>query len=670
MTVIIDSGACSCFVDLTFAANHRIPLQPTAQGLTIHLADGSTLRSGPVTQETVPLLATIGTHHQELLRLDAISSPLFPIILGIPWLQAHNPSINWATGEVTFPSEYCQQHCLYRSSCETSQLLCLDSDLELRQSIPEPYRDFLDVFSKKGAETLPPHRPYDCPIELLPGTEVPFERIFPLTEQEIGTLKVYIYENLEKGFIRLSTSPAGAGIFFVEKKDHSLRPCIDYRELNRITIKNCYPLPPMPELSQRLGTAVVFTKLDLHGAYNLIRIREGVEWKTAFRTRFGHFEYLVMPFGLCNAPATFQHFVNNIFRDYLDLYVIVYLDDILIFSSSLADHCRHVRNVLTLLRQHGLYSKLEKCEFELQCIQFLGLIISVDGIKMDPQKVSAILDWPAPVDKKRVQRFISFSNFYRKFIRGFPAINPPITKLTKQGTRFSWTPKAQAAFEKLKELFTSATILKHPNPALPFVLEVDASEIAVGAVLSQRQGAKALLYPVAFFSRKLSMSERNYDVEDRELLVIKSALKEWRYLLEVSAHPILVYTDHKNLEYLRTAKRLRPWQARWALFFSRFQFHITYRPGSKNIKPDALSRMFLDSEETQPPDTILPSGNFLLLQVDLITRIKRASVGMSPYPETNLSEGLFWHKDKVVVPEPLRVAVMELCHDHKLAGHF
>ncbi|XP_073491307.1 uncharacterized protein [Aquarana catesbeiana] len=592
------------------------------------------------------------------------------VILGIPWLQAHNPQINWASGNVEFLSGYCLQHCLQGTGREVAQLLCLHPDVDLLQAIPEPYQDFADVFSKKGAELLPPHRPYDCPIELLPGTEVPFGRIFPLTEQELGTLKQYLDENLKKKFIRPSTSPAGAGLFFVEKKDHSLRPCIDYRELNKITIKNRYPLPLVPELFQRLGTARIFTKLDLRGAYNLIRIREGDEWKTAFRTRFGHFEYQVMPFGLCNAPATFQHFVNDIFRDILDLYVIVYLDDILIFSSSLADHRRHVRNVLVRLRQHGLYAKLDKCEFERQSIQFLGLIISVEGIKMDPQKVSAILDWPAPTDKKGVQRFVGFSNFYRKFIKDFSKIIAPITELTKQGARFCWSSQAQAAFEKLKGLFTSASILKHPDPALPFVLEVDASEIAVGAVLSQRQGPKALLFPVAFFSRKLSSSERNYDVGDRELLAIKAALEEWRYLLEGAVHPVLIFTDHKNLEYLRAAKRLRPRQARWALFFSRFSFHITYRPGSKNGKPDALSRMFHDSKESTPPDTILPAGSFLLLQGDLISRIKQASSEIPLPTGTSLNDGLLWHEGKIFVPERCRVLVLELCHDHKLAGHF
>ena len=249
---------------------------------------------------------------------------------------------------------------------------------------------------------------------------------------------------------------------------------------------------------------------------------------------------------------------------------------------------------------------------------------------MDFQKVSAILDWPAPTDRKGVQRFVGFANFYRKFIKAFSNIIAPITDLTKQTARFRWTPEAQTAFETLKDLFTSASILRHPDASLPYILEVDASETAVGAVLSQRQGPKALLHPVAYFSRTLSEAERNYDVGDRELLAIKAALEEWRYLLEGAAHPILIYTDHKNLEYLKVAQRLKPRQARWALLFTRFSFHITYRPGSKNTKPDALSRMYDSSESLNPPDTILSSGNFLLLQRDLLPQIRQASAGISP----------------------------------------
>eukprot|EP00079_Xenopus_tropicalis_P035201 XP_017948972.1 PREDICTED: RNA-directed DNA polymerase homolog [Xenopus tropicalis] len=245
---------------------------------------------------------------------------------------------------------------------------------------------------------LLPHRVYDCPIDLLSGASIPFGRIYPLSEPELRVLKDYIEENLGKGFIRPSTSPAGAGIFFVEKKDGSLRPCIDYRELNKITIKNRYPLPLIPELFQNLCTARIFSKLDLRGAYNLVRIREGDVWKTAFRTCYGHFEYLVIPFGLCNAPATFQHFVNNIFRDFLDIFVIVYLDDILFFSNSLDEHCSHMHKVLSRLRIHQLFAKIEKCEFEREEIDFLGFKILNKGILMDPKKVETIINWPVPDD--------------------------------------------------------------------------------------------------------------------------------------------------------------------------------------------------------------------------------------------------------------------------------
>ncbi|XP_041430600.1 uncharacterized protein LOC121397614 [Xenopus laevis] len=465
-------------------------------------------------------------------------------------------------------------------------------------------------------------------------------------------LRNYLVENLAKGFIRHSTSPAGAGIFFVEKKDRSLRPCIDYRELNKITIKNRYPLPLIPELFQRLREAKVFSKLDLRGAYNLVRIREGDEWKTAFRTRYGHFEYLVMPFGLCNAPATFQHFVNDVFRDFLDVFVIIYLDDILVFSNSLEDHRVHMKKVLSRLRTHQLYAKLEKCIFEQDSVEFLGFFITPQGIQMDSRKVSAILDWPAPTSRKAVQRFIGFANFYRKFVKNFSQIISPITSLTRANVKFMWTSEAQRAFQCLKDLFISAPVLHHPDPSLPFILEVDASENAVGAILSQRSGIKEELHPVAFFSHKMSRSECNYDVADRELLAIKLALEEWRYLLEGAKHPILIFTDHRNLEYLRSAKRLRPRQARWALFFMRFNFHLTYRPGTKNTKADALSRMFSpqpDSHESS--ETILGPNHFLLLQTSFLDQVKRDSgvISHSSLPqETSYKDGFFFFKNKLL----------------------
>ncbi len=289
----------------------------------------------------------------------------------------------------------------------------------------------------------------------------------------------YICKALENGFIRPSTSPAGAGVFFVGKKDGGLRPCIDYRGLNNITVKNRYPLPLMATSFELLQGATIFTKLDLRNAYHLVRIREGDEWKTAFNTPTGHYEYQVMPFGLANAPAVFQALINDVLREMLNKCVFVYLDDILIFSQSYEDHVQHVRQVLSRLLFNDLFVKLEKSEFHSTTVSFLGFILSCGSVQMDPSKVCAVLEWPHPDSLKQVQRFLGFANFYRRFIRGFSSIAEPLTALTRRsGTPFQWTEKANQAFKRLKQLFTSTPILTLPDPELPFIIEVDASDVA------------------------------------------------------------------------------------------------------------------------------------------------------------------------------------------------
>ncbi|KAI3372638.1 hypothetical protein L3Q82_023114 [Scortum barcoo] len=417
--------------------------------------------------------------------------------------------------------------------------------------VPPAYHDLQEVFNKDKALSLPPHRPYDCAIELLPDAPLPSSRLYNLTRPEQEAMEGYINDSMAAGIIRPSTSPVGAGFFFVKKKDSSLRPCIDFRGLNNITVKNKYPLPLIDSAFTPLQGATIFTKLDLRNAYHLVRIREGDEWKTAFNTPLGHFEYLVMPFGLTNAPAV-----------------------------NLPDHQLHVRQVLQRLLENRLFVKKEKCEFHASQVDFLGFIIKEGCVQADPAKVRAVAEWPIPTNRKLLQRFLGFANFYRRFIRNYSQEAAPLTALTSPSRPFVWSEEAEKAFNRLRTLFTTAPVLVQPDPAQQFVVEVDASDIGVGAVLSQRRGSDGRLHPCAFFSRRLSPAEANYDVGNRELLAVKMALEEWRHWLEGSTQPFVVWTDHKNLAYIQAAKRLNSRQARWALFFSRFDFVLTYRPGS------------------------------------------------------------------------------------------
>ncbi len=281
----------------------------------------------------------------------------------------------------------------------------------------------------------------------------------------------------------------------------------------------------------------------------------------------------------------------------LNIFVFVYLDDILIFSPTLQVHVQHVRRVLQRLLENRLFVKAEKCMFHAQSVTFLGSVVSAEGISMDPDKVRAVIDWPVPDSRVAFQRFLGFANFYRRFIRDFSRVAAPLTALTSSKTRFSWSGAAQDAFDaRLKGLFTSAPILITPDPERQFIAEVDASDVGVGAILSQSSPLDNKVHPCAFYSHRLSSAEHNYDVGNRELLAIRLALGEWRHWLEGASVPFIVWTDHQNLEYIRSAKRLNARQARWALFFGRFDFTISFRPGSKNLKPDALSRQFGSSE--------------------------------------------------------------------------
>ncbi|KAH9248152.1 hypothetical protein BASA81_014228 [Batrachochytrium salamandrivorans] len=385
---------------------------------------------------------------------------------------------------------------------------------------------FSSLFSEDQAETLPLHRDFDCSIDLKPGSEPFHGKIYQLTREEDKVMQEWIKDNLRKGFIRNSSSPHGAPCFFVKQKD-KLRLCMDYRGLNKNTVKDRNPIPLISELLRTLSTGKIFTTLDLRGAYNLLRIKEGDESKTSFITKYGQFEFLVMPFGLANAPAQFQRMMNSLLRDVIGKHVLVYLDDIVVYSENMSDHIVQVQNVLRVLQDNGLYCKAEKCHFYKSEIKYLGYIISADGLRMDPSKISAVQSWPTPKKVRDLQVLLGFTNFYRALIHDYSSMTANLTKLFKKDAPFVWGPEQEKSLQDLKTAFAKSDFLTHPDDSRPFILETDASDYAISGVLSQ---------------------------------------------------------------VLMTTKKLTRRQARWSLELSEYDFSLTHRPGKLNGRADSLSR--------------------------------------------------------------------------------
>ena len=453
--------------------------------------------------------------------------------------------------------------------------------------VPKEVDDFQDVFDNSKASILPQQGRGDHAIDIVEGKEPPFMPLYNLSQTEQTELRRYIEDALAKGWIKHSVSPAGAPILFVPKRDGGLRLCVDYRGLNAVTVKNRHPLPLITETLDRLSGARRFTKLDLKDGYHQIRIKHGDEWKTAFRTRYGHFEYQVMPFGLTNAPATFQAYINKALRGLIDVICVVYLDDILIYSEDPAQHWRHVRAVLQRLREFKLYANLKKCKFSTTQVEFLGFIVSTSGVRMDGERIRTITEWPEPKSYRELQVFLGFANFFRRFIHRYSEVAAPLTSLlkgSKDGKKagpFLWPESAQKAFHALCDTFTSAPLLIHYDPSKVVRVETDASNFAIAGILSQ-QDADGHWRPVAYWSRKLIPAEQNYETHDQELLAIVASFQQWRHYLEGSPHPIEVWSDHNNLRGFMKQKELNSRQARWALKLAAYDFEIFHRPGNRN----------------------------------------------------------------------------------------
>uniref|UniRef100_A0A803SSG0 ribonuclease H n=1 Tax=Anolis carolinensis TaxID=28377 RepID=A0A803SSG0_ANOCA len=600
-------ATCKAFVDCGCSRNIITPelaeaLKCQQMALDSPIAfsqlDGSVATGEVSTKEIREVPCKIGKWEG---RISFVIAPIatYHVILGIPWLEQANPEVDWRGKSLAFKEQQTQWEISKIAEEEDEG----DEEGEIDPLLlPPEYRDFVDVFNQKEASKLPPKRNIEVEIEITPGANLPKPKVYPMSVQEKEELRKYIDKNLARGFIKPSNSPLGAPVLFRRKKDNSLRLCIDYRNLNAITKDNKYPMPLVKDLITVLKKGSIFTKLDLIEAYHKLRIKPEDAWKTAFSCAFGHFEYKILPFGLKNGGGCFMQLINEILHPLLYRGVFIFLDDILIVTEDKEKHVKLVREVLQRLREAKLYAKLSKCEFNKTQIDFLGYRISPEGLAMDPAKVSDVKEWGVPQTRRQLQSFLGFANFYRSFIKGFAQITAPLTELLKTkgkgetakvkapGAKLSWTPECQKAFETLKECFTEGPILKHPDIRSPFIIHCDASDCAYGAVLLQKD-QNGNLKPCGYLSRKFSETEKCWPIWEKEALAILKALECWRHFLEGSGIPFEIWSDHKNLQYLKSPRKLSPKQIRWAQYFSRFDFQLKFFQGKQNVLADALSRM-------------------------------------------------------------------------------
>uniref|UniRef100_A0A2N9H7E7 RNA-directed DNA polymerase n=1 Tax=Fagus sylvatica TaxID=28930 RepID=A0A2N9H7E7_FAGSY len=447
-----------------------------------------------------------------------------------------------------------------------------------------PKQEFEDVLPEEVPYGLPPIRGIEHQIDFIPGASIPNRPAYRSNPEETKELQRQVGELLEKGYVRESMSPCAVPVLLVPKKDGTWRMCVDCRAINNITVKYRHPIPRLDDMLDELHGSCVFTKIDLKSGYHQIRMKEGDEWKTAFKTKYGLYEWLVMPFGLTNAPSTFMRLMNHVLRAFIGRFVVVYFDDILIYSKNLEEHVMHLKSVLEILRKEKLFANLKKCTFCTDKLVFLGFVVSKRGIEVDEEKVKAIQEWPTPTTISQVRSFHGLASFYRRFVRDFSSLASPLTEVIKKNVPFKWGKEQEKAFNLIKEKLTNAPLLVLPNFAKTFEIECDASGIGIGAVLMQ-EGR-----PVAYFSEKLSGAALNYPTYDKEMYALVRALENWQHYLWPKE--FVIHTDHESLKHLKGQQRLNRRHAKWVEFIETFPYVIRYKQGKENVVADALSRRY------------------------------------------------------------------------------
>ncbi|KAK1415113.1 hypothetical protein QVD17_30884 [Tagetes erecta] len=676
--VLFDSGASRSFVSLNFACHKSFVRSKLVNALEVEIASDKSFFVSEVCQNCKIII------QEEEYPIDLIPITLreFDVVIGMDWLSLHHASIVCNQKIVQFMSPTGKQICVYG---ERKNDIIMCTMAKAKKYLKRGYHAFLAYVMDKETKNLelgqvhvvnefpdvfpeelpgvPPERQVEFKIDLVPGANPVAKSPYRLAPSEMKELMSQLQDLLDKGFIRPSVSPWGAPILFVKKKDGSMRMCIDYRELNKLTIKNRYPLPRIDDLFDQLQGASWFSKIDLRSGYHQVKVREEDVPKTAFRTRYGHYEFVVMPFGLTNAPAVFMDLMNRVCKHMLDRFIIVFIDDILIYSRTEEDHAQHLREVLTVLRKENLYAKFSKCAFWLREVQFLGHVVNAEGILVDPAKIETIMQWSPPKTPTEVRSFLGLAGYYRRFIKDFSKIATPLTKLTRKNIKFQWNPEQEEAFQLLKEKLTKAPVLALPEGIEDFVVCSDASHVGLGCVLMQRGKV------IAYASRKLKPTEANYPTHDLELAAVVFALRIWRHYLYGTK--CIIYTDHKSLKYFFDQKELNMRQRRWLELVKDYDCEILYHPGKANVVADALSR----KEDIAP---IKVKSYKLIVNSDLFDQIKVAQeealkeenlkreriIGQVHHLEEN-DKGIKVRFGRIWIPWTCKIKTMILDEAHK-----
>ncbi|GBG59112.1 hypothetical protein CBR_g32130 [Chara braunii] len=430
-------------------------------------------------------------------------------------------------------------------------------------------------------------RPIQHRIEIEPGSRTPKGAVYRMSPRELQELHKQLDELLKKGWIRPSSSPFGAPVLFVPKKEGELRMCIDHRGLNAITVKNVEPLPRIDDLLDWVQGCRYFSKIDLKSGYHQVEVHPDNQYKTAFRTRYGHYEFIVMPFGLTNAPATFQRCMNDLFRPWLDRFVAVYLDDILVFNRTFQEHRGHLRQVLEKLREDNFKINVKKCEWARAQVLYLGHALDGDGIKPEDSKITVIRDWPTPRTLTALRSFLGLANYYRKFVRNVSTIAAHLRRLLKKEAIWQWDKDNTSALKKLKRALIEYPVLKAADPSLPVVVTTDASQYGIGAVLQQDDdnGYK----PVEFMSARMPSEKVATSTYERELYALRQALEHWKHYL--LGRLFKVYSNHETLRWLKTQAKLTPKLTRWVVEIDQYDFELKPLKAKYNVVADALSRI-------------------------------------------------------------------------------